>query len=102
MDATNPPRSPADGAPPGHPFVHDPAPPPPRVTLPDAGSVARGAGLAGLAAVAAVGAVVSVQRIGWLLAAPVAAILGLTGVLAAWAAAIHLTGGEKFDDHPWV
>lgn len=22
--------------------------------------------------------------------------------LAAWAAAIHLTGGEKFDDHPWV
>lgn len=24
------------------------------------------------------------------------------GALLAWAAAIHLTGGEKFDDHPWV
>lgn len=98
MDTTNPPRPPGDGAPPGH----DPAPPPPRVTVPDAGSVARGAGLAGLAAVAAMGAVVSVQRFGWLLAAPVAAILGFAGVLAAWAAAIHVTGGEKFDDHPWV
>jgi hypothetical protein len=29
---------------------------------------------------------------------PLALIAGLFG----WAAAIHLTGGEKFDDHPWV
>jgi len=29
-------------------------------------------------------------------------LLSLGGFLAAWAAAIHLTGGEKFDDHPWV
>jgi hypothetical protein len=29
-------------------------------------------------------------------------LLSLGGFLSAWAAAIHLTGGEKFDDHPWV
>lgn len=87
--------------PPLHPFVHEPAPPPPKVQRPDGGSIARGTGLAGLAAATMVGAVVSVQRLGWL-AAPIAAILGPSAVLAAWAAALHLTGGEKFDDHPWV
>ena len=33
---------------------------------------------------------------------PVAVGLSILAVLAAWAGAIHLTGGEKFDDHPWV
>ncbi len=37
----------------------------------------------------------------WLLA-PVGLLLGAGGVLSAWAAAIHLTGGERFDDHPFV
>jgi hypothetical protein len=43
-----------------------------------------------------------VVRLSLLLGAPVALVLGAGGLLAAWAAAIHLTGGEKFDDHPWV
>lgn len=34
--------------------------------------------------------------------APAALILAGLGTLAAWAAAIQFTGGEKFDDHPWV
>jgi hypothetical protein len=54
-----------------------------------------------LAAGFVVAAVVSVQKLG-VLAAPVAGVLGVGGVLAAWAAAIHVTGGELFDDHPWV
>jgi hypothetical protein len=37
----------------------------------------------------------------FLLALPGVA-LALGGLLSAWAAALHLTGGEKFDDHPWV
>jgi hypothetical protein len=28
--------------------------------------------------------------------------LAVAGFLLAWAAAIHLTGGQRFDDHPWV
>jgi hypothetical protein len=58
-------------------------------------------GLSALAAGFVVAAVVSVQKLG-VLAAPVAGVLGVGGVLAAWAAAIHVTGGELFDDHPWV
>jgi hypothetical protein len=33
---------------------------------------------------------------------PLALPLAVIAVLGAWASAIHLTGGEKFDDHPWV
>jgi len=84
-----------------HPFVHDAAPPPPKVQPPDAGSVARGAGLGAIAVAAFAGTVLTIQRLGWL-AAPIAGVLGAGGLLAAWASAIHLTGGEKFDDHPWV
>jgi hypothetical protein len=32
--------------------------------------------------------------------APFAPPLALAGLLSGWAAAIHLTGGEKFDDRP--
>jgi hypothetical protein len=37
----------------------------------------------------------------WLLA-PAGVALAGGGLLSAWAAAIHLTGGERFDDHPFV
>ena len=37
-----------------------------------------------------------------LLLAPLALVLVLVGLLTGWAAAIHLSGGETFDDHPWV
>jgi len=87
--------------PPLHPFVHEAAPPPPKVQLPDRGSVVRGVGLGAVAVAAFAAAVVTVQRLGWL-ASPIAGVLGISGLLAGWAAAIHLTGGEKFDDHPWV
>jgi len=33
---------------------------------------------------------------------PGALLLGLGGFLSLWAALIHLTGGEEFDDHPFV
>jgi hypothetical protein len=83
-----------------HP-VHEPAPPEKRRLVADAGMFVRGLGLTVLAAAAFVGMTASVQKLGWL-ATPLAALLGVAGVLATWAAAIHVTGGEKFDDHPWV
>jgi len=83
-----------------HP-VHDLAPPEKRKLLPDAGMFVRGLGLAVLAAAAFVGVRASVQKLGWF-GTPLAAVLAGAGVLATWAAAIHVTGGEKFDDHPWV
>ncbi|MBE7518973.1 MAG: hypothetical protein HS107_06965 [Thermoflexaceae bacterium] len=61
----------------------------------------RGLAFAGIAAGAAVGAVMAVRQAP-LLAIPVAPVAGFAGVLAAWAAAIHLTGGERFDDNPFV
>ncbi len=88
-------------APEGHPLPHDPAPPEPRQLIPERGTLLRGIGLGGLALGAFAGVLVSVQKLGWL-AAPIAPLLALAGVLATWAAAIHVTGGEKFDDHPWV
>ena len=91
----------AGATPPLHPFVHEAAPPPPKIQLPDPGSVVRGVGLGAASVAAFAAAVVTVQRLGWL-ASPIAGVLGISGLLAAWAAAIHLTGGEKFDDHPWV
>ena len=92
-----------DEAAPGgaQPFVHEAAEPPPRVLVPDRGGFLRGVGLLAMAAGAVTGAAVSIQKLGWL-GTPLAGVFGICGVLAAWAAAIHLTGGEKFDDHPWV
>lgn len=71
-----------------------------RHALPHFALLWRGAAFLALALVSLLGAwkVVSVS---WVLA-PLALVLGTAGLLAAWAAAIHLTGGEKFDDHPWV
>jgi len=88
-------------APEGHPFPHEPAAPEPRRLIPERGTLLRGIGLGGIGLSAFVGAMLSIQKLGWL-AAPIAPLLGLAGVLAAWAAVIHVTGGEKFDDHPWV
>jgi hypothetical protein len=85
----------------GHPFVHEPAPPEPRRLLPERGTLVRGIGLCAMAAGFAWAGVLSVQKLG-LLAAPLVAVLGAGAALAGWAAAVHLTGGELFDDHPWV
>lgn len=79
---------------------HGPAEPEPRKLLPEPEALVRGVALAGVAVVAGWVALSSI-RASWLLA-PVAAIFGGASVLAGWAAAIHLTGGEKFDDHPFV
>lgn len=92
-------EAPGEGG--GHPFVHEAAPAAPRELVPDRGGFVRGLGLAAMAAGALGVAWGATQRFGWL-ALPGAAALAGAGVLAAWAAAIHLTGGEKFDDHPWV
>ena len=68
--------------------------------MPAADQIVRGAALAGAAAGAGwLG--LSAIRLHWLFA-PVALLLGATAALSAWAAAIHLTGGEKFDDHPFI
>ena len=79
---------------------HEPAPPEPRRLLPEPETLVRGAGLAALA-VAAGWAALASWRVSWVLA-PASAVLGAGSLIAAWAAAIHLTGGEKFDDHPFV
>ena len=79
---------------------HEPAPPEPRRLLPEPETLVRGAGLAALA-VAAGWAAIASWRVSWFLA-PASAAFGAASLLAAWAAAIHLTGGEKFDDHPFV
>jgi hypothetical protein len=68
--------------------------------VPEPPLLVRGLALAGLA-LAAGWSAVQVGRTSWLLA-PVAMFLGAAALLSGWAAAIHLTGGEKFDDHPWV
>lgn len=81
-------------------WPHKPAPPDPKRILPEWPMLWRGAGLAGMALALGWAAVQGV-RTSWLLA-PVSLALAGGGVLAAWAAAIHLTGGERFDDHPWV
>lgn len=82
-------------------WPHKPAPPEPKRLLPEREMLWRGLGLAAVAAVAFGGIPKVLGRFG-LAAAPLAVLLGAMGVLAAWAAAIHLTGGERFDDHPWV
>lgn len=82
------------------PYPHEPAPAEPRRLVPERPLLIRGVALAGLALGAAWGAV-QVGRSSWLLT-PVSALLGASALLAGWAAAIQLTGGEKFDDHPWV
>ena len=81
-------------------WPHKPAPPEPKRILPEGPLLVRGLGLAALAVVLGVTGMRTL-RASWLLS-PLAAALGAGGLLAAWAATIELTGGEKFDDHKWV
>ncbi|GMV84567.1 MAG: hypothetical protein AMXMBFR80_04250 [Dehalococcoidia bacterium] len=84
----------------GRDIPHEPAPPGPRRLIPEPAMLPRGIGLAVLAG--------GLFWAGWRAAAkswalaPAAVALGIAGALSAWAAAIHLTGGERFDDHPFV
>ncbi len=59
----------------------------------------RGASLLGVAALLLTAARRALRH---LLLFPLACVLGFAAVLCAWAGLIELTGGEKFDDHPWV
>jgi len=80
---------------------HAPSEPEPRRIIPERAMLWRGLALLGLALGAFAGARSAAPKSPWL-GATVAPVLGLAGMLAAWAAAIHLSGGEKFDDNPWV
>lgn len=82
-------------------WPHKPAPPEERRLLPEWPMLSRGLGLLGGGVVSAAGAVAAV-RWHWLAGAVLSPPLVIVAGLFAWAAAIHLTGGEKFDDHPWV
>lgn len=85
-----------------HGMPHEPAPPEPRRRIPEGPMLVRGLGLMALAVVALLLALGSVRKAGVIAALSIGPALAITSALAAWAAAIHLTGGEKFDDHPWV
>lgn len=85
----------------GHHGDLPPKPHVPESRLPHPALLLNGLGLVGLAAGALLGAVTLLRKAGPL-AAPLALIAtGIAG-LAAWGAAIELTGGEKFDDHKFV
>lgn len=84
--------------------VHDedhPSPRPPDFTFWTNPLLPQGLGLAGIA-LAALWLIVKVAKASLFLGALLAPVLAVVSFLAAWASAIHLTGGEKFDDHPWV
>jgi hypothetical protein len=82
-------------------WPHKPAPPEPKRLLPPREMLVRGIGLAGVSA-GIIGATVVTGRKSALLALALAPAVAVVSGLFAWAAAIHLTGGEKFDDHKWV
>ena len=67
--------------------------------IPEFALLWRGCALCLLAVAALWGAASAAKHV---LTLPVSVLLSIVAVLAAWAGAIHLTGGEKFDDHPWV
>jgi hypothetical protein len=80
---------------------HDPAPPDAPFDFWRNPLLPQGAGLAGISA-ASQWLLARAFRAHWMLGILALPVLGVAALLAAWAAAIHLTGGEKFDDHPWV
>lgn len=93
-----------DGGSEHHPAAipaHDAAPHVPRFERPDTGSLVRAIALLCLSIVSFYGAVNSLTHYGTIMA-PVAGVLGTVGMLSMWGALIHITGGERFDDHPWV
>lgn len=85
----------------GHDHSADAVPPKQRFERPDNGTLARAIAFLGLSVGSFFGAVYSMTHYGTL-ASPIAALLGTAGILSMWAAMIHVTGGERFDDHPWV
>lgn len=85
----------------GHGLPHEPAAPEQRRLIPERPMLVRGVALLAVALAALFGLFGATQKAGWL-AIVFAPPLLLTAILAAWAAAIQLTGGERFDDHPWV
>ena len=74
-------------------------PPPPQRRIPEFALLWRGLALCLLAIAALWGAGTTAKHA---LTAPIAVVFSVVAVLAAWAGAIQLTGGENFDDHPWV
>ena len=85
----------------GHGLPHEPAPAEPRRLLPERPLLVRGLALLAITVAALAGLVGAVNRAGWL-PVPLAPVFAIVAALAGWSAAIHLTGGERFDDHPWV
>ncbi|MFN0096158.1 MAG: hypothetical protein ACKVVT_15460 [Dehalococcoidia bacterium] len=83
------------------PWPHKPAPPERRRIVPPWPLLWRGAALLLMAATGAHFAVRPLLAGRWwsLVATPVG---GVVTVLSLWAALVHLTGGEKFDDHEFV
>lgn len=84
----------------GHGIPPPPTEASPRRVLPPFALMWRGLVLLALAGVALLVAEEAVRR-SWFLV-PLSFVLGIGGLLAAWAGLIEVTGGEKFDDHPWV
>ena len=82
-------------------WPHKPAPPEPRRLLPEWPLLSRGLALGAAAATLLAGSALAVRR-GPLTAVAIAPAMTVVAALFAWAAAIHLSGGEKFDDHRWV
>ena len=82
-------------------WPHKPAPPESRRLLPEWAMLWRGLALAG-AGLACLAAEAKLLRSAKLLGVGTLPLLGVGAALFTWAAAIHLTGGERFDDHKWV
>ena len=86
---------------PHHEGQLEPKPAAPTSRIPAWQTLFRGLALLTLTALTVAGTILAGRLSGWLLIAvvPVTAPIAL---LATWGAAVQLTGGEKFDDHPWV
>jgi hypothetical protein len=82
-------------------WPHKPAPPEQRRIIPEWPMLSRGLGMAATA-VTLIAAIAFIARKSAPVAVALGPVLGAAGFLFAWAAAIHLSGGERFDDHPWV
>ncbi|HMO55547.1 MAG TPA: hypothetical protein PJ994_13655 [Tepidiformaceae bacterium] len=79
---------------------HEPAPPEERHVFPPTALLLRGAAL-GFLAVALAWSAIALAGKSWLFL-PLCAALGFGGTLSAWGSAVHLTGGVKHDDHPFL
>lgn len=71
-----------------------------RAKVPEFALVWRGAALGLVAVLAAVAGARAMGAAWWV--RPLVPVFGAVAVLSGWAALIHLTGGEEFDDMPFV